>query len=402
MATYRFEAARQSGAVEKGEIDADGPRSARSQLRARGLVPISLALQGEVERAAGGNSRYRMREAELALVTRQLASLMNAGLQLDVALATLIQQAEDGAQREIFQTVRADVLAGHRFAAALERHPRVFPRVYCATVAAGEQAGSFGLVLDRLAQYLEDRQALRGKLLSAATYPAIVTVIALAIVVFLMTYVVPQVVEVFEQTRQSLPLPTRILLGVSAMLSDYWIWFLICGAVVVYAVVRLLQQAGPKAALDQVVVRLPVIGRIFRGIDTARFASTLAMLSEAGVPMLRALSAAEATLSNSLLRAAASDAIDRVREGVGLARALATTGAFPPVLIRLIEVGESTGDLPKMLAHAAHIQAREVERRVSALATLAEPLLILIMGGVVLGIVLAVLLPIIEINQLVR
>jgi general secretion pathway protein F len=343
-----------------------------------------------------------MREAELALVTRQLASLMNAGLQLDVALATLIQQAEDGAQREIFQTVRADVLAGHRFAAALERHPRVFPRVYCATVAAGEQAGSFGLVLDRLAQYLEDRQALRGKLLSAATYPAIVTVIALAIVVFLMTYVVPQVVEVFEQTRQSLPLPTRILLGVSAMLSDYWIWFLICGGVVVYAVVRLLQQAGPKAALDQVVVRLPVIGRIFRGIDTARFASTLAMLSEAGVPMLRALSAAEATLSNSLLRAAASDAIDRVREGVGLARALATTGAFPPVLIRLIEVGESTGDLPRMLAHAAHIQAREVERRVSALATLAEPLLILIMGGVVLGIVLAVLLPIIEINQLVR
>jgi general secretion pathway protein F len=402
MATYHFEAARQTGAVEKGEIDADNPRSARSQLRARGLVPISVVLHGDVEIAAAGGSRYRMRESELALVTRQLASLMNAGLQLDVALATLIQQSEDDAQRDIFQAVRADVLAGHRFAESLERHPRVFPRVYCATVAAGEQAGSFGLVLDRLAQYLEDRQALRGKLLSAATYPAIVTVIALAIVVFLMTYVVPQVVEVFEQTRQSLPLPTRMLLGVSEILSDYWIWLLIFGAGVAYAVYRLLQQERPKAALDQLMVRLPVIGRIVRGIDTARFASTLAMLSEAGVPMLRALSAAEATLSNSLLRAAAADAIDRVREGVGLARALATTDAFPPVLTRLIEVGESTGDLPRMLAHAAHIQAREVERRVSALATLAEPLLILIMGGVVLGIVLAVLLPIIEINQLVR
>lgn len=402
MATYRFEAARQAGTVEKGEIDADNPRAARNQLRARGLVPISLVLQGEIESTSGKGSRYRMREAELALVTRQLASLLSAGLQLDAALATLIQQAEDDAQRDIFRAVRADVLAGHRFATALERHPRVFPRVYCATVAAGEQAGSFSLVLERLAQYLEDRQALRGKLLTAATYPAIVTVIALAIIIFLMTYVVPQVVQVFEQTRQALPLPTRVLLGISSFLRTYWIWLLIGGTVIVYAVYQLLRQEGPKAALDRILLRLPFFGRVFRGIDTARFASTLAMLSEAGVPMLRALAAAEATLSNILMRTAAADAIDRVREGVGLARALVATNAFPPVLIRLIEVGESTGDLPRMLTHAAHIQSREVERRVSALATLAEPLLILMMGGIVLGIVLAVMLPIIEINQLVR
>ncbi|MGD8476174.1 MAG: type II secretion system inner membrane protein GspF [Burkholderiales bacterium] len=402
MATYRFEAARESGAVEKGEIDADNPRSARSQLRARGLVPISIAAQGEAEAKPGEGSRYRMRQAELALVTRQLASLLTAGLQLDVALATLVQQCEDEAQRDVFRTVRADVLAGHRFATALERHPRVFPRVYCATVAAGEQAGSFGLVLERLAQYLEDRQALRGKLLTAATYPAIVTVIALAIVVFLMTYVVPQVVQVFEQTRQSLPLPTRVLLGISATLRDYGIWLLVGFVGVVYALYRLLQREGPRGALDRMLLRLPVIGRVVRGFDTARFASTLAMLSEAGVPMLRALSAAEATLSNRVLRTATAEAIDRVREGVSLARSLAATSAFPPVLTRLIEVGETTGELPSMLAHAAAIQSREVERRVSALATLAEPLLILIMGGVVLGIVLAVLLPIIEINQLVR
>lgn len=402
MATYRFEAARESGSVEKGEIDADNPRSARSQLRARGLVPISIAVQGDVEAKSGDVSRYRMRQAELALVTRQLASLLTAGLQLDVALATLVQQCEDEAQRDVFRAVRADVLAGHRFATALERHPRVFPRVYCATVSAGEQAGSFGLVLERLAQYLEDRQALRGKLLTAATYPAIVTVIALAIVVFLMTYVVPQVVQVFEQTRQSLPLPTRVLLGISAVLRDYGIWLSIGCIGGVYALYRLLQREGPRGALDRILLRSPVIGRVVRGIDTARFASTLAMLSEAGVPMLRALSAAEATLSNAVLRAATAEAIDRVREGVGLARALAATSAFPPVLTRLIEVGETTGELPRMLAHAAAIQSREVERRVSALATLAEPLLILIMGGIVLGIVLAVLLPIIEINQLVR
>jgi len=402
VATYRFEAARESGSVEKGEIDADNPRSARSQLRARGLVPISIAVQGDVEAKSGDVSRYRMRQAELALVTRQLASLLTAGLQLDVALATLVQQCEDEAQRDVFRAVRADVLAGHRFATALERHPRVFPRVYCATVSAGEQAGSFGLVLERLAQYLEDRQALRGKLLTAATYPAIVTVIALAIVVFLMTYVVPQVVQVFEQTRQSLPLPTRVLLGISAVLRDYGIWLSIGCIGGVYALYRLLQREGPRGALDRILLRSPVIGRVVRGIDTARFASTLAMLSEAGVPMLRALSAAEATLSNAVLRAATAEAIDRVREGVGLARALAATSAFPPVLTRLIEVGETTGELPRMLAHAAAIQSREVERRVSALATLAEPLLILIMGGIVLGIVLAVLLPIIEINQLVR
>ena len=402
MATYRFEAARESGSVEKGEIDADNPRSARSQLRARGLVPISIAAQGDAETKPGEVSRYRMRQAELALVTRQLASLLTAGLQLDVALATLVQQCEDEAQRDVFRTVRADVLAGHRFATALERHPRVFPRVYCATVAAGEQAGSFGLVLERLAQYLEDRQALRGKLLTAATYPAIVTVIALAIVVFLMTYVVPQVVQVFEQTRQSLPLPTRVLLAISATLRDYGIWLLIGCIGAAYALYRLLQQEGPRGALDRILLRSPVIGRVVRGIDTARFASTLAMLSEAGVPMLRALSAAEATLSNAVLRAATAEAIDRVREGVGLARSLAASSAFPPVLTRLIEVGETTGELPRMLAHAAAIQSREVERRVSALATLAEPVLILIMGGLVLGIVLAVLLPIIEINQLVR
>lgn len=402
MTTYRFEAARQTGALEKGEVDADSARAARNQLRARGLVPISLEAQGQGESKGGEGSRYRMREADLALATRQLASLLTAGLQLDVALATLIEQAEDDRQRDVFRAVRADVLAGHRFAEALERHPRVFPRVYCATVAAGEQAGSFGIVLQRLAQYLEDRQALRGKLLAAATYPAIVTVIAFAIVVFLMTYVVPQVVQVFEQTRQALPLPTRVLLGVSALLQDYGLWLAALAAAAVYAVRGLLRQSGPKSGFDRVLLRTPLFGRIARGIDTARFASTLAMLSEAGVPMLRALAAAEATLSNSLLRAAAADAIERVREGVGLARALAATRAFPPVLVRLIEVGESTGDLPNMLAHAAQIQSREVERRATAVATLAEPLLILVMGAIVLGIVLAVLLPIIEINQLVR
>jgi len=402
MATYRFEAARESGAVEKGEIDADNARAARSALRASGLVPISVEVLGQRDAHKLAGSRYRMREADLALATRQLASLLTAGLQLDVALATLVEQAEESTQRDIFRAVRADVLAGHRFAEALESHPGVFPRVYCATVAAGEQAGSFGTVLERLAQYLEERQALRSKLLAAATYPAIVTVIAFGIVLFLMTYVVPQVVQVFEQTRQALPWPTLLLLAVSAFLRAYGLWILVAIGCGIYFLRVALQRPGPKSAWDRTLLRLPLFGRIARGVDTARFASTLAMLSEAGVPILRALAAAEATLTNTLLRSAASDTIERVREGVGLGRALAATKAFPPVLVRLIEVGEATGELSKMLTHAAANQSREVERRASAAATLIEPLLILIMGVVVLGIVLAVLMPIIEINQIIR
>jgi general secretion pathway protein F len=401
MPTFRFEAAHDDARLEKGEVEADSARAARAMLRARGLVPVSVEV---LAGAAGRRStlKGRISHSDLAVATRQLASLLGAGLPLDVALATLVEQSDTEAQRQVFRAVRADVTSGHRFAEALSRHPRVFPPVYVATVAAGEQAGSFATVLERLAEYLEERQALRSKLIAAATYPAIVTVIAVGIVLFLMTYVVPQVVEVFQQTRQALPWPTRVLLAISWFLRNFGI-FLLAGLVAAaYLGRKALRSAPVKAAWDRRVLALPLFGRIVRGVDTTRFASTLAMLVEAGVPMLRALSAAEATLANSTLRATVAEAIARVREGVGLARALGPAKAFPPVLIRLVEVGEATGKLPRMLAHAARIQAREVERRATALATLLEPLLILVMGALVLGIVLAVLMPIIEINTLVR
>ena len=402
MTTYRYEAAHEDARIETGELEADSARAVRAALRARGLVAISVEAAGLAGEASGRISSRRLSTAELALATRQIASLLTAGLPLDIALATLVEQADNEAQREIFRAVRADVTSGHRFTDGLARHPKVFPPVYCATVAAGEQVGNFGTVLEGLAQYLEDRQALRSKLLAAATYPAIVTVVALGIVLFLMTYVVPQVVQVFEQIRQTLPWPTRALLAASGFLRVFGPWLLaalIAGAVLLRLALR---QPGPKAVWDRAMLRLPLIGRLVRGIETARFASTLAMLVEAGVPMLRALAAAEATLANSVLRAVVADAIDGVREGASLARSLAMAKVFPPVLIRLVEVGEATGQLPRMLAHAARNQTQEVERRAAAFATLLEPLLILVMGGVVLGIVLAVLLPIMEINQLVR
>lgn len=401
MPTFRYEAAREDGRAEKGELEAESARAARADLRARGLLPIALQPVGGAA-TGGAASSYRLSTADLALATRQLASLINAGLPLDTALAALVEQSDGEAQREVFRAVRADVTAGHRLVDGLARHPRAFPPVYCATVAAGEQAGSFGTVLERLAEYLEDRQALRSKLLAAATYPSIVIVVAFAIVLFLMAYVVPQVVQVFEQTRQALPWPTRGLLAVSGFLQTFGIWLLLALLGGAWALRAALRKPAPRAAWDRWILRLPFVGRLVKGIDTARFAATLAMLVEAGVPMLRALAAARATLDNSVLRDVVSDAIERVREGTSLARALSTAKSFPPVLIRLIEVGEATGRLSHMLTHAARNQTHEVERRATAFATLLEPVLILIMGGVVLGIVLAVLLPIIEINQLVR
>ena len=403
MTTFRFEAVHDDGRPETGEIDADSARAARTVLRGRGLVPVTVAATTGADREPGrARSRATLREAELALATRELASLLGAGLPIDAALAALTEQATDEPRLAVFREVRADVLAGFRLADALARHPRSFPPIYCATVAAGEQAGSFAMVLERLARYLEDRQALRARLLAAATYPAIVTVVALGIVLFLMTYVVPQVVQVFEHTRQVLPWPTRALLAVSTALRVAGLPLLVALGAGIWIARAALRRPGPRAAWDRWLLRLPLFGPLVRGIDTTRFASTLSMLAEAGVPLLRALAAAEATVSNSVLRQAVSTAVERVREGTGLARSLAQTEVFPAVLIRLTEVGEATGDLPKMLAHAAANEARQVERRATAAAALLEPLLILIMGAIVLGIVLAVLMPIIELNQLVK
>src|SRR6267142_2615323 len=353
MPSFRFEAADSAGRIEKGLVEAESPQAARAALRARGLVP--LGVDSTVVKTR--RRRRQFSEAELALATRQLASLLTAGLPVALALSATIEQAEERAVREVLAAVRSDVFAGHRLADALGQFPREFPEVYRASVAAGEDSGQLGGVMERLATYLEERLALRGKVLAAFLYPAVVTGVAFAIVIFLMTYVVPQVVEVFSNTRQVLPWPTRVLLG------------------------------------------LPLFGRILRGVDTARFASTLAILTGAGVPLLRALDAARATLANSVLAAAVGEIIEAVREGQGLATALGRSKVFPPVLVHLAASGEATGKLDAMLERAATNLSVEAERRAFALSTLLEPLLILAMGAVVLGIVLAVLMPIIEINQ---
>ncbi len=403
MPAYRYEAAEASGQLARGNIDADSPKHARHLLRERGLVPLEvIALQAASGptglRAIGG----RMSAAELALATRQLASLLAARLPVEQALAAVVEQAERTAVRERFSAVRGEVVGGQTLAEALARYPRDFPEVYRALVAAGEQSGDLALVVNRLADYVESRTALAQRILLAFTYPAIVTVVATLVIVALLAYVVPQVVGVFEQTRQDLPALTVALIAVSDFVRGHglWVFAAIVAALVAF---RLALRAPPvRLAWHRRLLGLPVAGRLIRGLNTARFASTLGILFSSGVPLIRALEAGARTLSNESMRDNVNDAIARVREGAPLSRALKAGGQFPPMMIHMIASGEATGDLAQMLERTATALSQETERRALTLTSLLEPLLILAMGAVVLLIVLAVLLPIIEINQLVR
>jgi general secretion pathway protein F len=405
MPAYRFEAASTAGRIEKGILDADSARQARSQLRERGLTPLEVQpIDPGAVAGATGSIRFgrRLRDAELALSTRQLASLLSARLPLERALAAVVEQAETPLVRERFAAVRSEVVAGQTLADALSRFPRDFPEVYRALVAAGEQTGDLGRVMSQLADYVESRTALTQKVKLAFTYPVIVTLVALAVIIALLTYVVPQVVSVFAQTRQNLPLLTVMLIAVSDAVR-HWGWLMVIVLIGLGLGARsALRSPQIRLAWHVRVLRLPLLGRLARGLNTARFASTLAILTSSGVPLIRALEAGARTLTNDALRANVDDAIIRVREGTSLARALAAGGQFPPVMVHMIASGEATGELPDMLERTASTLSGEVERRTLALTSLLEPLLILLMGGVVLVIVLAVLLPIIEINQLVR
>ena len=401
MPAFRFEASSAEGRIERGVLDADSPRHARGLLRERGLVPLEVqplqAQSGSREVFAG-----RIRTLELALVTRQLASLLSARLPLERALGAVVEQAERTIVRERLASVRAEVLAGQTLAQALSRHPRDFPEVYRALVAAGEQSGDLAQVMQRLADYVESRSALGQRVTLAFTYPAIVTLVAAGVIIALLTYVVPQVVGVFAQTRQKLPFLTTALIAVSDFIR---VWgFAVLAALVAlgFAARAALKAPAVQLAWHARLLRLPIAGRLIRGLNTARFASTLGILASGGVPLIRALEAGAQTLGNEAMRADVIDAITRVREGSPLSRALANGGHFPPMMVHMIASGEATGNLPEMLERTAATLSSETERRTVALTSVLEPLLVLAMGGIVLLIVLAVLMPIIEINQLVR
>jgi general secretion pathway protein F len=403
---FRYEAIDADGNTKKGVVNADSARAARADLRVRDLAPIvvdpittQLDAAGKTKARAFGD---HLSTIELALFTRQLASLLEASLPLEQAFSALLEQAERPFVRDLIASIRSEVMGGSSLSDALSQHPRDFADIYRALVASGEQIGQLSRVLSRLADFIERRNLLVQKVKLAFTYPAIVTVVAFAIVIFLLTYVVPQIVSVFANTKQKLPILTIMMLAVSDFVrADGWIVFL---AVVAAGFVwhNALKNPVIKRRWHTWLLTAPLYGKFERSLNTSRFASTLAITTGSGVPILRALQTSRDTLSNVAMREQVEEATASVREGVSLARALSAHKHFPPMLIHMIRAGEVTGELPAMLERAASAQEQDLERRAMTIAGLLEPALILAMGVVVLLIVLAVLMPIIEINQLVH
>ena len=409
MPVFLYEAVDQAGVTLQGTVIADNPRAARADLRSRGLLTVFLETSDSHKEHAKLKKIFfydlfaeKLSSTELSLFTRQLASLLEASLPLERALFALQEQAERPYVKNLVATIRSEVMGGTSLSSALAQHKADFSDIYRALVAAGEQIGQLAGVLIRLADHSERRAALVQKMRLAFTYPAIVTVVALAIVIFLLTYVVPQIVAVFIHSKQQLPLLTIVMLAISNFIR-YWGWLLlliIVSSVMIWR--HLLKNKAFKIRWHTWLLTAPIYGAFERSVNTARFASTLSITTNSGVPILRALQISQDTLSNLAMRQFIAQATSRVREGASLAHALASYKQFPPLLIHMIRAGEVTGELPAMLKRVANTQEQELERRAMTIASLLEPALILGMGVVVLLIVLAVLMPIIEINQLVR
>lgn len=401
MTAYRYVALDGAGKRQEGVYEADQPRAVRAWLRDKGWYAESVSSEVEA-RSRRGLFRKRVPMGELALFSRQFATLLSAGLTIERALAALVEQAEQGPLQPVLNEVRSDVVAGHPLAAAFERQGRDFPRYFAAVVRAGEESGALPQVMERIADYMERAQALRQKVGLALVYPAIVTVVACLVVGVLLTYVVPQVVSVFQHTKQGLPMLTQAMIGLSDVLRATWWLILLCLVAGIWAARRMLALDPVRLRWHAFLLRLPVIGRLRSGIASARFAQTLSVLTGSGVPVVSALGYAAAAQDDFVFRQATERAAGSVREGMGISKALRAEAVFPPMILHLVASGEASGELPRVLEQASRQQELVVEARLSTLTALLEPLLILVMGGVVLVIVLATLEPIIEMNRLIK
>jgi general secretion pathway protein F len=401
MEAFHYQALNSAGRLVSGVVEADTARLARVQLRAQGLMPSTIHQVQARERARQVWARG-ISSGELSLVTRQMAILLESGLTMEQSLNALIEEATEPMTREILTGVKTEVISGLSLAGALAVYEKSFPDFYRALVHGGEESGALAMVLQHLADYLDARQALSQKTSLALLYPILVTIIAVLIVGGLLVFVVPQVVQVFQQSRQTLPLLTRALVSFSNFLRTAWpvlATFVIAATV---AARMALRRDSVKYRWHGILLQVPWIGSLVRGVNTLRFANTLAILVRGGVPLLAALHSGAEVVTNRVMKAAIARAIERVREGVSLARALGETGVFPPMLIHLVASGEASGKVEQMLERVARLETQTLERRLAVFLTLLEPVMILVMGGVVLLIVLAILLPIIEINQLVH
>jgi general secretion pathway protein F len=404
MGAFEYVALDQSGKQSKGVVEGDTPRHVRQILRDRRLYPVSVSevAHKEARRQRKFSLRRGMSPGELALITRQLASLSQSGLPLEEALLAVAQQNDQPRTKSILLGVRAKVMEGHALADGFKEFPHAFPELYRATVAAGEQSGHLDVVLERLADYTEARQELRQRVTNALVYPIALVIMAVSIISFMLATVVPKIVSVFENTSAELPALTRAMIATSDFLRDYWPFLIVGLAGLAWLVWWILQQEGPQRRYHALLLRLPIIARLTRGVNTARFTRTLSILAGSGVPILQALKISAEVIESVPMREAVLEATLRVREGASIAKSLAASRLFPPMMIHLISSGEAGGRLEEMLSRAATGQEREVDGLIATLLGILQPLLIVIMGGVVLTIVLAILLPIFEINNLIR
>ena len=407
MGAFEYVAVDAAGRDRKGVIEGDTARHVRQLLREQALLPVEVReVVEQDDRTARRSFKFRFQRglsaADLALVTRQLATLVKSGLPLEEALLAVSQQTDKPRVHSIILGVRSKVMEGHTLADGLADFPGSFPEIYRATVAASEQSGHLDAVLERLADYTDNRQQMRSRTLTAMLYPVMLFVVCVAIVFFLLVSVVPKVVDVFRTSDAQLPLLTQLLITGSDFMREYGVWLVIGIAAAGYLFSRWLRVEANLRRWHSFLLRLPLIGKIVRGSNTARFARTLSTLTSSTVPVLEALRISSEVVTNLPMRAAVADAAVRVREGAPIGRSLGVSKLFPPMMIHLISSGESSGELDTMLERSAVHQERELDAILQALVSLLGPLMILVMGGLVLLIVLAMLLPIFELNQLVR
>jgi len=404
VGAFEFVALDTSGKESKGLIEGDTAKHVRQLLRERKMIPVRVTevAQKEARRQSTFSLRRGITPAELALITRQLASLSQSGMPLEEALLAVSQQNEQPRTKSILLGVRSKVMEGHTLANGLGDFPQAFPELYRATVAAGEQSGHLDVVLERLADYTEARHELRQQLMNAMIYPVTLVVMAVGIIGFMLATVVPRIVSVFENTSAELPALTRGLIATSDFLRHNWFWLLIAIAAVSWGIWKLLQQEGPRRRYHRFLLRMPITGRLTQGINTARFTRTFSILAGSGVPILEAMKISAEVIENLPMREAVNEAALRVREGGSISRSLDSSKLFPPMMIHLVSSGEAGGRLEEMLTRSAVGQEREVDGRIAAMLGILQPLLIVAMGAVVMVIVLAILLPIFEINNLIR
>ena len=404
MGAFAYIALDAHGRERKGLLEGDTQRHVRQQLREQGLTPLEVVEAADQEANAPrafGLGRG-ISATDLALITRQLATLVRSALPVEEALLAASQQSEKPRLKAMLLAVRARVMEGHTLAQGFSQFPHVFPEIFRATVSAGEHTGHLDGVLERLADYAENRQQLQSTLMIALLYPVFLTLFAFAIVTGLLVYVVPQVVQVFEHMNHQLPFLTRALIALSAFVRSYGLLMLVLVVMAGIAAHYALKRPATRRRWHSVLLRLPLIGRLTRGVNTARFTRTLSILAGSGVPVLEALRIASEVVSNIPMREAVDEAARRVREGASISQSLGRSGLFPPLVVHLIASGETSGELDAMLERAASNQERELQTFIAAMMGLLEPLLLVVMGGIVLMIVLAILLPIFDLNTMVH